>query len=111
MPVQQPEPCGCRLLSAVDRRMSSKVASIQCHTPTPTATRNPHPREAVVAFNRRMVYTVIVAFEGWFSLQGYVIPRPLSLATLTCLVRWPNGMLIRKEPKWYEQPYNQRCKN
>ena len=91
MPVQQPEPCGCRRLSAVDRRMSSKVAPIQDHTPTPIATRNQHPREALVAFNRRMVYTVIVAFEEWFSLQGYVIPRPLSLATLTCLVRWSNG--------------------
>ena len=68
MPVQQPEQCGHRRLSDVDRQMSSKVAPIQDHTPTPTATRNPHSREAVVAFIHRMVYTVFIVSE----VKGYV---------------------------------------
>lgn len=32
-------------------------------------------REALVAFIRRMVYTVFVAFEDGFHCKGYITPR------------------------------------
>ncbi len=39
-------------------------------------------REALVAFIRRMVYTVFVAFEDGFHCKGYVTPDLPESVTL-----------------------------